>query len=105
MSLLRSEVRRDRDRVSAMLHADFMEIGRSGRLWIRAEIVAALGEEPDRAVPEADEWQFHVIAEHLVLVTFRIRGLEGDSRHSSIWDFSTGHPVLRFHQGTAVART
>ncbi|MBU4466272.1 MAG: hypothetical protein KKH75_10555 [Actinobacteria bacterium] len=42
-------------------------------------------------------------AENLVLVTFRIRGLDGDSRHSSIWDLSAGHPVMRFHQGTAVA--
>ncbi len=38
----------------------------------------------------------------LVLVTYRVRGARGESRHASIWDVNTEAPQMRFHQGTVV---
>ncbi|MFT3797337.1 DUF4440 domain-containing protein [Microbacterium sp.] len=95
--------RRHPDRLEALLHPEFVEIGRSGWRWTRAEIIASLLSEPPRARPTTDEWQFATIAPGLVLVTYRIAALAGTSRHSSLWDVSGAHPVIRFHQGTAVS--
>lgn len=102
LALLTSDIRRDPREVDKLLHAGFVEIGRSGRLWTRDEIVAALGAEIAREMPEPDEWRFNELAPDLVLVTYRLRLGTGCSRHSSIWDLSSGVPEIRFHQGTVV---
>lgn len=102
VALLTSAIRRDPDRLLDLLHEDFVEIGRSGRLWTRDEIVASLSAEDDRPDPDTDEWAFADLADGLVLLTYRIRRESGESRHSSIWDLRSGDPKLRFHQGTVV---
>ncbi|WP_448255457.1 DUF4440 domain-containing protein [Microbacterium aurum] len=79
-SLRSSAVRCDPSRVRDRLHQDFVEIGRSGRRWSRDEIVAALSSESERAATETDEWHFSELA----LITYLIRGTDGDSRHSSM---------------------
>lgn len=102
LALLDPEVRRDAQRVDRLLHPEFVEIGRSGHRWSRAEIVAALAQEHGRVVPETDEWQFDDISPALVLVTYRIRSASGTSRHASLWDLSGGAPVIRYHQETVM---
>lgn len=101
-ALLSPEVRRDADRLRALLHPEFVEIGRSGRRWTRGEILAALENEESNQTPTVDGWQFMDVTDELTLVTYLIRADERDSRHSSLWDTSAGAPVLRFHQGTVV---
>lgn len=69
------------------MHEDFVEIGRSGRRWMRAAMVASLANEADRRMPEVDEWAFVSLSPDLVLVTHRVRGERGErgeSRHGSI---------------------
>ena len=102
VALLTSAIRRDPGRVRDLLHEDFVEIGRSGRLWTRDEILTSLSAEDDRPDPETDEWAFVEVADGLVLLTYRVRRESGESRHSSIWDLRSGDPKLRFHQGTVV---
>ncbi|AWB87366.1 DUF4440 domain-containing protein [Mycetocola zhujimingii] len=103
LALLSPAVRGDADRLRALLHPEFVEIGRSGRRWTREEILGALVNEESSETPPVDDWQFTDLADGLTLVTYLIRGDERDSRHSSLWDTSTGAPVMRFHQGTVVA--
>jgi len=104
VALLDPGVRRDPGRVSALLHPAFVEIGRSGTLWTRDEIVTALAAEPEgaRVAPETDQWEFRQQSPDLVLVTYRIEAPSGHSRHSSLWDIGDDIPRLRFHQGTVV---
>lgn len=104
IALLTGEVRRDRARLLGMLHPEFVEIGRSGRVWTRDDVIDALTAETDRAVaaPQTDEWSFHKPRPDLVLVTYRIVRTEASSRHSSLWDLGGDQPLLRFHQGTVV---
>lgn len=104
IALLSPETRSDNERVDQLLHDDFAEIGRSGRLWTRDEVLAMLADETRGESPQTAEWQFRELSPHNVLVTYAIVR-EGDvySRHSSIWDLSSGVPRLRFHQGTRVA--
>ncbi|MCS5713699.1 DUF4440 domain-containing protein [Herbiconiux sp. CPCC 205716] len=99
-ALLSPEVRRDPARVRALLAEGFVEIGRSGRLWGRDEIVAALAAEEGREHPETSEWAADEVAPGLVLVTYRVHGAERDSRHSSLWEVGGEGPRVRFHQGT-----
>jgi len=102
IALLSPEVRREGARLDELLHADFVEIGRSGRRWTREAILEALRTEEDHPLPATDDWQYLEVAPGVVLVTYRIRSSAGDSRHSSIWDTTSGAPEIRFHQGTAL---
>lgn len=100
LTLLESDTRRDRARVLDLLHADFIEIGASGRRWTRDEIVDALAAEQIRDAPRTDEWRFLELATDIVLVTYRLHTHIGASLRSSVWDTTTGTPKIRFHQGT-----
>jgi hypothetical protein len=100
--LLSSATRHDQNRLRELLHPDFLEIGRSGRCWTRDEIIAALMNEDDRAPALTDEWKFVNLTPELTLVTYIIRHIDGDSRHSSIWALDQGRLQMRFHQGTPV---
>jgi len=103
-ALLDADVRRDPARVDGVLHPAFVEIGRSGTLWTRKQIIAALAEESagSRATPEPDQWEFRQQSPDLVLVTYRLTTPSRVSRHSSLWDIAGDTPRLRFHQGTVV---
>ncbi len=100
IELLGSDARRDPSRAAELMHPDFLEIGRSGRVWVFDEMVEALAAEDARPTPVTDEWRFRDLAPGVVLVTYRIRRAGRDSRHSSIWDLADGSPRVVFHQGT-----
>jgi hypothetical protein len=97
--LLRPEIRSDRHRVEALLHRDFLEFGASGRVWDRETIVEALEADPT-GPGAAEEFTSVRLAEHVVLLTYRVSGRAGSLR-SSLWvrDGAAGWQ-LRFHQGT-----
>jgi hypothetical protein len=102
--LLDPDVRRSRDVVDALLHADFVEFGASGRVWHRAAIVAALAADP-QVIGEAVDFEATALGDDVVLVTYRIIGAGGSLR-SSVWMREAGHGWrLRFHQGTRLAWT
>ncbi len=104
-SLLTPSVRGDSHRLTALLHPTFVEVGRSGRRWTRAQITAELTTEQEREEPQTDEWEFVNLSPTLILVTYVILGTGHASRHSSVWDVAGGSPRLRFHQGTPIIRT
>ncbi|WP_175559075.1 DUF4440 domain-containing protein [Sanguibacter gelidistatuariae] len=105
VALLTPATRQDPERIRALLHPDYVEVGRSGRRWTRDDVLDRLACEQARPTPATDEWELMELAPDLVLVTYRMRGDQRESRHSSIWDISSGSPVLRFHQGTVVPST
>jgi hypothetical protein len=77
---------------------DFVEFGVSGKVWSKAEIVAALPEWPAGELKLED---FHVrgLDASICLVTYRI----GSSLRSSIWRRGGERWQIIFHQGTGVA--
>ena len=103
-SLMASATRKDARAVRALPASDFAEIGRSGKLWTAPETIAALASEEPRDNPDISEWRYNEIANGVVLVTYRVHTPERDSRHSSVWDLTSGRAVLRFHQGTVIPR-
>lgn len=95
-------VRSDASRVAALLHPDFEEIGRSGRLWGRDAILEALAEE-DAPAAELAVLGTERIGADAILLTARTVDERGTSLRSSLWLRSGGRWRLRFRQGTPEA--
>src|SRR5258708_39920033 len=69
-SLLDPAVRRDAAQVSALLAQDFVEIGTSGRMWTREQIIDLLATE-HFDTPAIENFECRQIAEDVVLATYR----------------------------------
>ncbi|MBP1076580.1 hypothetical protein JOD63_000548 [Microbacterium terrae] len=100
--LLTAAARRNPERLSELLHPDFIEIGRSGRRWSRDEIIESLANEGIRDAVITDGWDIFELAPGVALITFVIRTSDRVSRHSSIWTWASGKTQMLFHQGTFV---
>lgn len=106
-SLHRAEVRRDRQQLEALLHPAFMEIGRSGRRYNRAEVLEELGNDAELPPVEARDFEMQEISQDVLLLTYRSAHI-GDNgnltRHTlrmSLWVRTAQGLQLRYHQGTA----
>ncbi len=99
-SLLTPAVRRDRDRLDALLHPEFVEIGASGRRWSRAEVLDELTRETAVAEVEALDLVVHQLAPDVALVTYSTRRGARLVHRSSIWVRLGDDWTVRFHQGT-----
>jgi hypothetical protein len=102
LALLSSRVRRSPARVDELLDPDFREIGASGRMWTRPEMVSALAEESsdeDEQVA-ATELEAAVVGPGLILVTYTTDRRGRRARRSSLWRRSGRAWRLLHHQGT-----
>jgi len=99
-SLLTEAVRTDRDRLAALLHPDFVEVGASGRLWTRSRLLAS----PSPAIGHHEFEQLGAdwLAPDLVLLRYRLRTPERTELRTSLWQRHQGTWMVRFHQGTPV---
>lgn len=104
-SLANPDARRSPAGFAALLADDFREFGSSGRVYDKAQIIAALGsEQPCRLVLTG--FQALALAPEVVLLTYRatrqFRGSEkvSASTRSSIWVRRDGRWQVVFHQGT-----
>ena len=100
-ALLHPAVRSSRDQVEEFLHADFTEIGASGRLWSRAEMIELLQDDDPDGEPIADsEMNATLLPPDLVLLTYVSDHSGRRARRSSIWRRTDGQWRVLFHQGT-----
>ncbi len=101
-------VRRDRARLHALLDAEFVEVGASGRMYTKAALVAHLSDEAPAAI-HADDFRVVVLAPDVAFVTYRSWRVAHDGARgaatlrSSLWRKTGQGWQLRYHQGTAVA--
>ena len=87
-----------------LLAPDFFEIGCSGRVWTRDQILDMPAQPIPARLPFNDV-AIHPIGERVVQVTYTSRVAYDEPRvcrRSSIWVATTGGWRLRFHQGTPV---
>lgn len=101
--LLDPAVRADSSRVAALLHPDFEEIGRSGRLWGRDATVQALAAEDSEAVDFFELLGTERLTSETILLTARTADSRGSTLRSSLWMRANSRWRLRFHQGTPEA--
>ncbi|MGK0685088.1 DUF4440 domain-containing protein [Serratia marcescens] len=107
VELHRPTVRRDPQRVAALLHDDFEEIGRSGLRYDKCQTVAALEMEMDYPPIFAEGFKLAKISEGAVLLTYKSFQRDAQGRvvrcteRSSIWLLTEKVGwQMRFHQGT-----
>jgi ribonuclease HI len=101
--LLDPEVRRHRDLVRALLHADFVEFGASGRIWNAESIIEVLASEqmPDEIM--ATDFLALPLDPDVILLTFKTHSAGRACLRSSVWVRNDDDQwLLRFHQGTVV---
>lgn len=97
--LLRPDVRGDLGRTGMLLHPEFTEIGSSGRVWTREELMMALEGDPGETA-EVDILSAERLSSNAMLLSYRSHGRKGPALRSSIWLLDDGRWRLRFHQST-----
>ena len=98
-SLLTDEVRSDPAAVAALLDPGWSEVGRSGRLWTRDDMLAAVGPLPEPV--ELEVLGVDRVADGVLLLRWRSVSRSGDSvLRSSLWVRTRGGWRQRHHQGT-----
>jgi ribonuclease HI len=96
-ALLADEVRGDRAAVAALLHPQWQEVGRSGRLWTREDLLAGVG--PIDPV-SLDVVSVERVDRDTILLLWRALADERSTLRSSLWVRVGGQWQQRFHQGT-----
>jgi hypothetical protein len=109
ISLHQPAVRCDTGRLQALLHPDFVEVGRSGQSYNKAQMVQHLVQESLSTAIWSQDFKLVMPAFSVALLTYQSAhiGTEGQLTHhaarSSLWQFTDTGWQLRFHQGTPVA--
>ena len=96
-SFLTDEVRADPASVAALLHPDWIEVGKSGRVWSKADKLAEVspGLGTDFELISIDR-----IAPEVILVQWRGLSDRGNSRRVSVWVRDGNRWLMRYQQGT-----
>ena len=107
LELHQPAVRADAARLDQLLHADFVEVGRSGMVYSRASMFSHLAGETVPAVIVADHFALRRLSTSVALLNYRSAHQSADGslmRHTlrtSIWQRSDPGWQMSFHQGTA----
>ena len=105
--LWREETRFDVSRMEEVIAEDFLEFGRSGRIYQSADTLA-VPSTPIKAVIPLPDFDARLLSEGIAQVTYNSVVTYGENieeaRRSSIWTWSFGGWKLRFHQGTPFCR-
>ncbi|MEZ5257464.1 MAG: nuclear transport factor 2 family protein [Ilumatobacteraceae bacterium] len=112
LALLQPEVRTDRIAFGATSPRGFLEVGVSGRIWRRPELIEALmaeqGERDDEPVASVveDRVDAEPIGPQIVVVSYRTARPDDDgtvliARRSSWWQLTPAGWKIRFHLGVA----
>lgn len=104
--LLQAAVRKEALQAGALLAEDFFEFGSSGRVYSRAEILAALEGEALCRLSLTD-FEMRQFSSSLALVTYRsLRECPECeptwSLRNSLWEMRAGRWQMIFHQGTKI---
>ncbi|MBL4788426.1 MAG: DUF4440 domain-containing protein, partial [Kordiimonadaceae bacterium] len=96
------EVRASEAVLKTILHDDFTEIGKSGKVYSRGNIIAALIAETPLPPYDIENFTVTSLSESTALATYTIPAAKGRtaSIRSSVWLMEEGIWLLRFHQGT-----
>lgn len=94
--------RADADRVGELLADDFVEIGRSGRVWHRDEVVAELTADPSMADVLVGELVGELVGPGLVMVRYTTAGDLGTVHRTGWWRREGSGWRCWFHQPTTI---
>lgn len=98
--------RRNHARLNTLLHADYLEFGRSGQSYTKAEVLDTLPLEANPANIRADNFELRTLGAETALLTYLSWQVLSDGTHerhtlrTSIWQLTKQGWQMRFHQGT-----
>jgi hypothetical protein len=105
--LHRLETRQNRERLDQLLHADFVEFGRSGRRYSRGEVLGEFSAASAALEPvRVEQFEAAELGSGVVLVTYlsahenTTGQLQRRTLRSSLWLETESGWRMRFHQGT-----
>ncbi|MDQ0261302.1 ribonuclease HI family protein [Sinomonas atrocyanea] len=98
--LLDPDVRGDYGQLAFLLHPEYREIGASGRLWGREELIEELVADPG-AQARFELVDAVPLGSDVLQVVYRTVNGTGSALRSSLWQRTDGRWRLRFHQGTS----
>ena len=107
LTLQSLEVRRDRARLDELLHESFVEFGRSGTRYDKANILQQLPAGSSSKAMWSRDFELVELADGVALLTYRSASFDDDgdlyrfSLRSSLWQRTARGWQMRFHQGTA----
>ena len=98
--LWREETRFDKNRMSEVIAPDFLEFGRSGRIYKREDALAVRRQPIDAVFPLPD-FRARLLHPDVAQVTYKSAvkydGVIQHARRSSIWSRTPSGWMLRFH--------
>jgi hypothetical protein len=104
LQLHQPEVRRSPALAGALLHAEYTEVGASGRWWNRTDMLAAMAEEPPDSPPiSASLVQATRLNGDTILVTYISQAGPHRAYRSSVWVHGDAGWQVWYHQGTVAA--
>jgi len=105
--LLQPETRKSPEKLAQLLADEFLEIGSSGRIYDKWQLLKALQHESTDRM-ELAEFRARRLSPEVALTSYRAvrieasTGRSAQSLRSSIWKLTTGRWQLIFHQGTSL---
>jgi hypothetical protein len=97
--LLQPEVRTSPESLAALLADEFIEIGSSGRVYNKQQIIDLLRHAGGQGSPPTlRDFSARQLAAEVILVTYSI--VESQTIRSSVWKLIDGRWQMVFHQGT-----
>ncbi len=106
VALHQPTVRADIHRLDALLHPSFIEFGRSGRRFTKADMLRDLPLAPPSAPIWAQNFAVAEIADGVALLTYQSAHIDESGElswhtlRSSLWQRTESGWQMRFHQGT-----
>lgn len=105
-SLLDPENRKNIILLDQLLHDDLLEIGSSGRIYNKSDVISRLPVSENKKI-EAFDFTYTELSETVLLLKFKTADPDTQSQQivfrSSIWKYSENHWKMIFHQGTPSA--
>jgi hypothetical protein len=107
VSLHSSTVRGDKAALAHILHADFVEIDRSGQRTTKAQMLAHLLSQSTHPVVWSQGFELAMPSYSVALLSYQSAhvaqhgALAQHAQRSSLWQFADDSWQLRFHQATA----
>lgn len=103
---LHFDKRNNREWLESILHPDFKEIARAGRMVTRAETIESLANEMSPQPLLSFDYRLALVEEKCALLNYQTSQVDGSQAalRASMWVLTdVGHWQLFFHQGTPTA--
>ncbi|MGT2906661.1 nuclear transport factor 2 family protein [Streptococcus dentiloxodontae] len=90
----------NQDWLNRTIHDDFIEIGKSGRIYNKQEVIAALTDRKTGEIAEMLKFDCRQIDRKTWLVHYQTKHSALSAYRTSIWLTDEADPQLYFHQAT-----